>query len=146
MRFPDVLQGFLKKIEVGRLLSDETLQFADPSQCLRKLVKRFRRQCRRCTARVMRLTQPAYRSRRTHATAQSCWPACTKLLLPLIETLARDAELPRQLAHVGARSHALHRSYLEFATEPPPRVFFPHQLSLMENCYPSRVSESGCTT
>nr|WP_292594536.1 hypothetical protein [Mesorhizobium sp.] len=93
MRFPDVLQGFLKKIEVGRLLSDETLQFADPSQCFRKLVKRFRGQCRRCTARVMRLTQPACRSRRTHATAQSCWPACTKLLLPLIETLARDAEL-----------------------------------------------------
>ncbi|WP_208867893.1 hypothetical protein, partial [Mesorhizobium delmotii] len=78
--------------EVGRLLSDETLQFADPSQCFRKLVMRFRRQCRRCTARVMRLTQPACRSRRTNASSQLIeyigLPALGVLPVPLSRMVA----------------------------------------------------------
>jgi hypothetical protein len=43
-------------------------------------------------------------------TARGC--ASTELLLPLIKAPARNAELTRQLAHVGAPRHPLHRRQL----------------------------------
>ena len=139
---PDVLQGLLKKIEIDSLLSDQSFQVGDTSQCLRQLVRRSRRR-RHC--RIICLQPHRFGAPRTPSTTPRRRPANAKLLLPLIETLARDAELPRQLAHIRAHRHALHRGKLQLATEPSPRILFPHQSSFAENCYPFCVSVQGCT-
>jgi hypothetical protein len=79
-----VLQGLLKKIEIGRLLSDKPLQFRNPRQGPRKLVARQRPQ-RVASLSLFAPRTPDWSQRRRSAHAE--------LLLPLIQAFARNPQL-----------------------------------------------------